>query len=580
MERASSKKTEEKAITKINELIDNIKCASSNIQKNDKTISWDGTIDFYSGSIDKKKNYDFSVDVQVKGRTRNKKKLDDKSQFEIDVLDLKNFLKKDGTLLLVVEFKKDSDEYKIYYSSLLPYDIHKELEGIKGTSVEKIKVKMKMIKNADHLESICKNFQLNKDIQKRMNKESFINDYNRTTPATKAKFSVWEKDAAHFTPESLVGQYQYIYEINENGDPVGISYSMIYNMSKEINTEISTVDKSIVYKDLVYVKTMEEELFTFGKAFTINSTFKKFDIKICGTLNERISELQFINNAISDKMFLIGDSEFKLNDDITGNEQFITLEKNYITLRNLLNKRKITKDLNLDTWKNEEITELLNWLDAIENNKDINLNSANNLLGSKTINEVKLSVIASKQENGMFKVEPIWNGGKYNRYNFKFSSSEKEIITDNIFLNLNKEAYLADDINYDEMKSSFTDELTEDENILLNFQVLDVIEAYDISKDIRLLDYAEYLTSLLLKKDTDARNIYYINYCQILKRKGNISNIEMEELIRIRDSSSEDEIKLCCNALLDNKIEKDIILKRLDNSTINILKSYPISIYF
>ena len=54
----------------------------------------------------------------------------------------------------------------------------------------------------------------------------------------------------------------------------------------------------------------------------------------------------------------------------------------------------------------------------------------------------------------------------------------------------------------------------------------------------------------------------------------------MEELIRIRDSSSEDEIKLCCNALLDNKIEKDIILKRLDNSTINILKSYPISIYF
>ena len=79
MERASSKKTEEKAITKINELIDNIKCASSNIQKNDKTISWDGTIDFYSGSIDKKKNYDFSVDAQVKGRTRNKKKLDDKN---------------------------------------------------------------------------------------------------------------------------------------------------------------------------------------------------------------------------------------------------------------------------------------------------------------------------------------------------------------------------------------------------------------------------------------------------------------------------------------------------------------------
>ena len=34
----SSKKTEQKAITKLNELIDNIDCADGHIQSNDKTI--------------------------------------------------------------------------------------------------------------------------------------------------------------------------------------------------------------------------------------------------------------------------------------------------------------------------------------------------------------------------------------------------------------------------------------------------------------------------------------------------------------------------------------------------------------
>lgn len=55
----SSKKTEQRAITKINELIDKIESADGHIQNNDKSISWDGTIDFYHGILIKRKIFNF-----------------------------------------------------------------------------------------------------------------------------------------------------------------------------------------------------------------------------------------------------------------------------------------------------------------------------------------------------------------------------------------------------------------------------------------------------------------------------------------------------------------------------------------
>lgn len=580
MNKIGSKKVEQCAIDKINNLIGQISCADSHISKNDKSISWDGTIDFYKGNIDKKENYEFSIDVQVKGRTTYNKKLSDKYTFDFSIIDIKNFLKKDGTLFLLVLFKKDLSTYKIYYIEFLPYNITRELNSIKESSVKSIRQKMKELKDSDQLETICRNFQINKEIQKRMNKNAFIKDYEKIDSNIASKFSIWEKDLSLFKPENLVGTFQYFYDVNENGNPIGVKYGMIYNMSKKLDVTVSTIDKAITFDDLLYVKSADRTIYIFGNSFTIDTTHRQFNIKICGTLNDRIKKLKFTNLVIEEQKFLIGEDIFKLNNNIKENQHFIELEKIYIDLRNILNKHGITKDLNLDLWSNKEIDELFNWLNAIENKKEISIESNMSLLGSKTINELKLSIIAKKLDNGLFKVESIWKSGKSDCYSFIITNGEKEIKTKNIFLILNTEAYLSDDIDYNEMKLSFPNNLTLDECLLMNFQVLDILKAYDISNNIQLLNYAEYLVSLLLKNDIENKNIYYINYCQILKRKNMLTDKENEELIKIRDQSNEDEIKLCCNALIDNKTEKDIILKRLDKSTREILNSYPISIYF
>lgn len=577
---SSSRKTEEKAINKIEDLIIDIETAVSNISKNDKGISWDGTIDFYNGNIDKKENFAFSIDVQVKGRKSYKKRLTDKDSFDLEITDLKNYAKKDGTLLLVVKFKKESDEFKIYYLEFLPYNITRYLKSVESSTKKTLQVKLKELKSSSHLEEICRNFQINKDIQKRMNPSDLLNENVTMNSDTITRFNVWEKDLTKFCPESLVGTYQYVYLMDKDNHPIGVNYSMIFNMSKQLNQLVTTVDKSIQYNDLTYSKSTTSETYTFGKAFTINSANKTFNIHICGTLNERLQQLAFVKSISNHKKFLIGESEFKLDDNISDIQNFLDLELKYQEFRKVLNKHNITKDINLDLWDSNDYNQFNIWMNAIEFGKKIRIKSDSCLMGNKTIKDLKLSIITSKSHDGLFGVESIWNTNKKDRFQFKILNGDQEILTNNLFLNLNEDCYYSDDLNIDEMKEELSKhEFADEEYQLLNFQVLHSIKAYDKCCNVNLLEYALYLTNLLLEKDKEHSEIYQVNYYQILKRKNELKQKDIENIINLRNQTNNDDIKLCCNALIDNRIETDLLIKKLDKDTLDILREYPISKY-
>ena len=71
MERISSKKTEKKALNKIENLLDQLDYIDYKFNSDDTSISWDGYIDLYRGNIDQKENFDTRIDVQVKGKSTN-----------------------------------------------------------------------------------------------------------------------------------------------------------------------------------------------------------------------------------------------------------------------------------------------------------------------------------------------------------------------------------------------------------------------------------------------------------------------------------------------------------------------------
>ncbi len=112
------------------------------------------------------------------------------------------------------------------------------------------------------------------------------------------------------------------------------------------------------------------------------------------------------------------------------------------------------------------------------------------------------------------------------------------------------------------MQKSFEDmKLSDGEYFLMNMQVLEILKAYDITKNDNLLQYTKFLTNLLLNHNQNS-SIYYINYCQILKRENKLTGENIDKIIDIRNNCDALEIKLGCNLLLDNKTEVNSLLKK------------------
>lgn len=572
----SNTKIEQKAITKFRDLIDDIEFFTYHFNEMDKDISWDGNINLYHGDVDKKENFDSSIDVQIKGRTTPNKKFNNKHRFSLDKADLENYLKKDGTILLLCLFKTDGSEYKTYYAKLLPYNIRKMLEQY---SSPKIKIDMREIESSAHLENICRNFKIDRDMQKGI-KEKIFSEDNLVSPSGKvAKFYLWDKDPMNFNPQNLVGTWKYIYTLDENGYAINISYGELTNLVESLSAKISDKNKEIIYDDVKLETLVEGQKILFGKAFAFDLNKKRFNIKICGILSERIKQLKFIKKMFENGFFLINDEEFKVSSNSKEEEKFNTLLDGYVDIDNFFHKHNISKTINLDDWEDEDFNKLYLWMSAIEDNKLINLKSDISLVGSIKIKDIRLSVFAKHRENNKFEIENLWNNNIVNKYNFKYTFNQETIETNNFYLVLNSEAYQSDDINVSEMKKIFENyDISDGEYTLMNMQVLEVLKAYDITKNNDLLQYAKYLIDLLLKYES-YNPVYYINYAQILKRENKLTDNNLAKLVDIRDNNDEIEIKLGCNLLLGNTNEINILLKKIDAKTLEIFKQYPISIY-
>lgn len=573
----SKNKVEQKAITKIRDIIDDIDFFTYRFNEMDKDISWDGNINMYHGDVDRKENFDSSIDVQIKGRTTLNKNLKNKHRFSLDKTDLENYLKKDGTILLLCLFKDDGSEYKTYYANLLPYNIKQML---KQYSSSKIKVDMKEITSSSNFENICRNFNVDRNIQKGI-KENIFNEDNLLSQDGKvAKFYLWDKDSTNFNPQKIVGTWKYIYTFDKNGYAINISYAELTNLIESLNATIFDKDKEYVYDDVKLETLVDCQKVLFVKAFSLNLTKKNFNIKICGTLSERIKQLKFISKMFKNGLFLINEVEFKINSNKEEEKKFNNLLNKYIGLDNFFRKHNISKDINLDNWEDKDFNKLSFWIAAIEDKKTIALNSNISLVGAVGIKNIKLSIFARINKDKKFEIESLWNNNISKKYYFKYSSNLEEIETNNFYLVLNSEAYQSDDINILEMQKSFENTTINDgEYILMNMQVLEILKAFDITKSDNLLQYAKYLTELLLKHDSN-NPIYTINYSQILKRENKLTEKDIDKLIYIRDNNNELEIKLGCNLLLENKNEVNYLIKKFDSQTLEVFKSYPISIYF
>ena len=574
MERISSKKTEKKALNKIENLLDQLDYIDYKFNSDDTGISWDGYIDLYRGNIDQKENFDTRIDVQVKGKSTNAKKLQSKWKFDIDKNDLENYNKIDGTLFLAVRFLKNG-EFKIYYNSLLPkniYDLLKEQPNSKN----EIRVTLKEITDTFHLERICRNFAIDKDTQKKLAKEIFNKDAISIEGKKLGTFSTWSR--GKFNPLTILGEEKFIYLRDENQNIIDVEYAEITKVVHGIDISIKSKSGKVFYDTIQCSVDIDgTEIITFGKAFSLARQQKKISISLSGTLNERIKQLEFWDDLIDNNGFFIGEGLVTIKPQKEEKVRYSKLYEAYLKIYGFCKKHNINKDINIDEWDIEDINRLLIWIDAIDNNQKIKIKEWDiSTFGSIQIKDIRFSIFADKLKDDSFEVYSLWNDSRKNHFQFRYDEGENAICTKNFFSILNKDAYLADDIDIEEMKMSYNEKgLEKGEEILLNLQALEILKAYDYIHKTSLLDYAKFLLKKILEFG-NMHDIARINYLQIEKRLRKLEQSEIEELIKIRDKNEESFFKISCNILIDNLEEAKLQFKSLKDQERKTFIEFPI----
>lgn len=572
----SVKKTEKQAIIYIEEMISKIKNLDCNIPKEDTGISWDGYIDLFKNeNIDKKENFVSRLPIQVKGRTHKLKKLERKIKFDIDIEDLKNYKKVDGTILFVVKIK-ENNEAKVYYRSLLPSNINTILEENKHNP-KKVKIELWEIKDIKHFERICVDFYADKETQKKLSSEVFNNDYLSVNGKMMATFNHYSKN--NIPMYDLLGEERNIY-IKSDNEIIGVQCFEIDKIGTTVNLNISFGEEHIYYRTYKYEKDIDgNENILFGKSFVLNMLTKKLNITIRGTLNERIQDLKFICMLSERKYFYINTIKFNFDFEKEKIDKYKNMLSSLEKIKMFCEYLKIKKDINLDEWREEEYKKIFLWISAIIDKKTINApNWELDSIGSILVGDLRFSIMTTRDKEDEFFINAIWDESLIGKQSYKYQSGETEIYTNNLFSVLNADVYRADDVDIVQMMKYFDSyQLQDNEETLINLQALEVLKAYDITKNIELLNYAEFLLNKIINFQT-IEEVVKINLMQIKKRRNQeLNEQELSSMIEIRNNNKGNNMFLLAVAtIMENKAEINYIFKNMTEIEKQEFKNFPI----
>lgn len=527
------------------------------ITENDKTGGWDGEIHLFAKDEKNKQNsnkfFRGKIQVQVKSTRKIKN-----NSYSIEKTYLDMFAKDgNGTLLFVV----DVTNKKVYYKNLFQVEIEKILEQFKdGQKSKSIKIKLVEREEKNIIDKVCENFWKHSKVQRNVTKIDSQNYKDILEKNREFKITKFDGDTYVYIKDNITKKYNYM--LND------IQEIMMTNSRK---IEILSNNNKYLLKIEYVFSDMKLKKVIIGDTITISTTTNRIDFELENTnIKDTIEIIKFILDCIKEQKIEIKDL---LSIDLKGfpKEYGIFFEERLAYLKKIQNKlnkygvefKNKIKDFNEDDWKMFNILiNLNNYKKAQENN-----------IVYLEIKDKFIFVLLIKEKEGLIK--------DYNYFE-EIKESFECILEDKLYkfspyITLKKEELIkALNMNTRTIEKSikkiYTPELSEYYNSFL----LEVLKAYDETKETKWLKLAEMIITLIISKEKENNNIYIINKYQILKRKRKLIDKEKNELKAIYDSDDNIMIKVSCAILIDNSYDFKFNFEKLNKKEKEEFQKYPI----
>ena len=568
-----SRKIEFNSIIKLKNCLSRNEFLYPNILDNDKTPSWDGDVEVYNGnSTEKKEDLMGLVRTQVKGK-KAKTLSKEEITFSVNTVDLNNYLR-DGGVLFFVVYMLNYDEYKIYYKSLLTYDLTKILKNIGSQKTKTIKLDVFPEENLQEIKTIFYDFLLHKNRQI-STKKAIPDKLEEVSVEMFDNYSIYLRSNQNF--DLLFNRSTYIYGNVCNGT-INIPISKVHLKKISINnikTRIKIKNK-IYFKNISIHKEIGKEIYCFGECIKIDMINEGLSFLEQGTLNQRIEGMEFIVDLLKEKNFYIDKMKINIpNFTVNNLDSMIDHLKNMIQLRKILNFYGVHKDLEYDQLSESDENKIkilrINYEERkVEFNEEIKE-------GVFLINIADLSLFIriEKIKNFIYKFETAFSGS-YKNWNIRCHFNDENFPV-SLFILFKQEnfekisnidySFLIEDLTAIEYTSQYGDKLNE--------TILEMLKAYDNKNDETLLEACIEIAKWLKNKEDNI--VYEINYLQVIIRKRELSKKEIESLYFLRNKSEKEPmIQFCIAVLLGNINDSEFYLKELEYTRKKEIVQFPI----
>ena len=572
----------ELAISKADHLV-------SHINSNDKEPSWDGDVEVYkkSGHVHAKADLILKVPVQVKGHIKpNLKKKSIK--YSIQYSDLRNYLYVGGTIFFVVYFDEKDEHHTIYYVGLLPFDLKKMLKDHKGdlSKCKSIELKVFPTKKED-IDDIFLNFAHHMNRQRAAINSALLS-FDSDLPTNTISLGYSTSAAKHYdlSLDYFFDHETYIYAVLPQKVELPIAHLDRIELFSFTRDAPISVDSKVYFKSYTVTRSKISTVIRFGKGIqmsfsTTQSLPTKFNFTLSGTLSERIKDAEFMIAALSAHHYEINGGKIAFSEANCAN--LPTLQKKLsflLDVKKTLDAVHVTADLDCSSLSVTDNTNLSILRAALIDKEPIKMCSSQSLLRTCHIANLELLLwVVPTEENSEY----------YNIYDFnyvpliyrEFDKNDKEYPSTH-FVMLNKDAMLKYcNIDYNALLDAVQHvPFSKDYSHSLNALLLEMLKAYDESKNSRIELLSTATTLALWIKDSDPYTehpIAILNYLQSVKRSRTLTSTEQAEILSLIEAAQDNEsIYVGAYLLLDNPVAAKIHFDKLPEESQKFFESCPI----
>ncbi len=550
---------EQKAVSEIEALALDHGLLDPAIADHDKRVSYDGSITGYK-KVDqdfKKEDWEFSVPVQVKGHIDNKNERTAKFiRRPVDLTDIRIYFRGHGVLYFQVLFDRDCKNAVIFYANLTPSKAKVYLdEAEKRKNKASIMVKFNRLKkNTDALYSALKQFDHDSNKQGRPIVEDTlrIEDADNVREISASIFGV--RNDIEAMMKIADGEVALFGKVQGNPYEIPIELGPNYQFGAErIVSDPITIEGRIFY-DCYKARV------TSGKTFSI---FPSKNIEMCMTsgdvtmrfktdLTTLYHDASFLTEYIKKSKVSIGQNHFTVNTNVPDDSmrQFKYIIDAFETLYSIdVDTSFLLSELS------EEDRLALSYLVDLRNgiyNDSISDELTKYLWSFKG---KYIPVFIKKHKDGTIELINALFSAEKRAITTRFDEDSDEPYTLPVFVYCNAET-LANLYKYDyDSLYAQIDLATISEKTLdrLNFEVLKLIQVYDINGDEHFLKLADYLSQKI--ENVLHHEHFIMNRLQIRKRLGVWGDKEAAELNEI--SSNANDTMFGKSVLQGNKIAAD-----------------------